>query len=188
MCSDSQTSESAENCPELTCLAADSLARMSREQMPPETGSTVDGADYGLSISESLASYDRDSLSWRTSQICLTGESVEFSEDWPKSGMTRNGTLFQLPPSVLLTGANESGLLLTPIHREHAFSAMKFGYQRSDAHSFGSLSEQLICRHGLKPTVDFLGMMMGYPAMWTLLKDSATVSCPKLQSGSEEGL
>jgi hypothetical protein len=37
-----------------------------------------------------------------------------FSETWPRSGMTRNGTAYQLPPLVPHTGATASGLWPTP--------------------------------------------------------------------------
>jgi DNA (cytosine-5)-methyltransferase 1 len=37
-----------------------------------------------------------------------------FSETWPRSGMTRNGIAYQLPPLVRLTDATESGLWRTP--------------------------------------------------------------------------
>jgi hypothetical protein len=72
-------------------------------------------ADCGLNTSESLARYDLGSSSWKTSQICLTGELSELSGAWPKSGMTRNGKLYPQPPLVPTISENESGLLPTPI-------------------------------------------------------------------------
>ena len=47
-------------------------------------------------------------------QLCLVGEWDEFSETLPRSGMMRNGSVFQLPPLVRLTGGG-SGLWPTPI-------------------------------------------------------------------------
>ncbi len=58
---------------------------------------------YGLSTPDLLASYDRSSSSWRTSQRCLVEGWGEFSETWPRSGMMRNGTVFRLPPLVPTT-------------------------------------------------------------------------------------
>lgn len=57
-------------------------------------------ADCGPSSIGSFASYDPVTSSWRTSQLCLDGALEEFSETWPRAGMTRNGTAFLLPPSV----------------------------------------------------------------------------------------
>jgi hypothetical protein len=71
-------------------------------------------ADYGASTRVSFASYDRDSSSWKTSQLCLDGAWSEFSATWPRAGMTRNGKAFELPMLAPHTGENESGLLPTP--------------------------------------------------------------------------
>ena len=70
---------------------------------------------YGATMPDSLAKYDPASSLWRTSQLCLDGELAEFSETWPRSGMTRNGTLYPLPTLVLHTSESESGLWQTPV-------------------------------------------------------------------------
>ena len=45
----------------------------------------------------------------------LLGRGInEFSETWPRSGMTRNGIAYLLPPLVRLTDETGSGLLPTP--------------------------------------------------------------------------
>ena len=77
--------------------------------------STASGQDYGQSSPELLASYDPATRSWRTSQLCLDGDLDEFSETWPRSGMTRNGIAYRLPPLVRLTDATVLGLLPTPM-------------------------------------------------------------------------
>src|SRR5262245_21186406 len=93
--------------------AAGSPAKTS---VPQESGSasTAREAAYGASSPELLATFDRATCSWRTSQLCLGGEFQECSETWPRSGMTRNGIAFQLAPLVRLTDAIESGFLPTP--------------------------------------------------------------------------
>jgi len=75
----------------------------------------------GPRLSDLLASYDRNTSSWRTSQHCLldqvNGEAdglAEFSETWPSAGMMRNGRTFQLRPWALPTVENASGLWATP--------------------------------------------------------------------------
>lgn len=68
-----------------------------------------------------LASYDRDTSSWRTSQTCLVallsneadGLAV-FSETWPSAGMMRSGKTYQLEPWALPIVESASGLLPTP--------------------------------------------------------------------------
>jgi hypothetical protein len=71
-------------------------------------------AACGPNSLDSLASYDRATQSWRTSQHSLFGGLDEFSETWPRSGMTRSGTAYQLQPLAPPTGEIESGLLPTP--------------------------------------------------------------------------
>jgi hypothetical protein len=82
----------------------------------PERARALAGsaAAYGRSTPELLAKYDPTTSSWRTSQLCLDGALSVFSETWPRSGLMRNGTAYQLPPLVRLTGEIGFGLLPTP--------------------------------------------------------------------------
>ena len=111
----SQTLESAELATSrlLTSSAEDSPARTSRTQ-ESEQELTESAADCGENTQESFASYDPASSSWRTSQLCLTGEWSEYSETWPRAGMTRNGRAYELPTLAHSTGESESGLWPTP--------------------------------------------------------------------------
>lgn len=52
-----------------------------------------------------FAWYDPATRYWRTCQATLVSGSDEFSETWPRSGMTRNGTVFQRRPSAPRTSA-----------------------------------------------------------------------------------
>lgn len=92
-----------------TLSPAGSPARTSATQ-GSEQESTESEVGSGLSMRESLANYDPASCSWRTSQLCLDGEWAEFSETWPRSGMTRNGELFRRPTLERPTSENASGL------------------------------------------------------------------------------
>ena len=76
------------------------------ENMTPDTS--------GPKPSASFATYDHDTRSWRTSQGTFPWGSDEFSATWPRAGMTRNGTAYQLAPSAPLTRETASGLLPTP--------------------------------------------------------------------------
>jgi hypothetical protein len=88
--------------------AADSPARTSPS---PARGQAwqAPARDYGKSTPELLANFDPDTSSWRTSQHCLVEGLETFSETWPRSGMMRNGTAYQLPPLVPRTYEIECG-------------------------------------------------------------------------------
>lgn len=79
----------------LMSLPADSPASHSvaqakdSEQTTPET--------CGPPRSMPFASFDRDSVSWRTSQLSLLSRTSElFSETWPKAGMVCAGAAYRL--------------------------------------------------------------------------------------------
>jgi hypothetical protein len=113
--SDSATSESAERTISrpLTCSVEDSPAK-TFPTPASEQGLTESAADCGASMRESFANYDPATSSWRTSQLCLDGEWSEFSETWPRAGMTRSGRAYELPTLVPHTEENESGFVPTP--------------------------------------------------------------------------
>jgi hypothetical protein len=76
---------------------------------------------YGQKSSGLLATYDRASSSWKTSQTSLlalpSSQGLgleEFSETWPRSGSMRNGIAFRLPPLAPRTEETEFGLWPTP--------------------------------------------------------------------------
>ena len=92
---------------------AASRARISLSQEKAQD-STVRGLVCGGRCTGSFAAWDRTSLSWKTSQRSLFGGWTLFSDRWPRSGTTRNGTAFRLPTLAHLTAATGSGLLHTP--------------------------------------------------------------------------
>jgi hypothetical protein len=104
---------------QLTLWREDSPAR---ERLSPEggPGSGIPKLRYGERCSGSFARYDPATSSWKTSQLSLFGTrgsySERFSGAWPRAGMTRSGTVFQLPPSAPPTAetASSSRLLPTP--------------------------------------------------------------------------
>jgi hypothetical protein len=69
---------------------------------------------YGEKCAASFASYDRESSSWKTSQLCFTWDLAEYSENWPRAGMTRNGIAFPLSPLVPLIDGTEFSFVPTP--------------------------------------------------------------------------
>lgn len=110
---------------QLTLFAEDSRVRtfQTPASVPVLTEIVV---DYSLKSSVSLAKFDPDSLSWRTSQLCLTGGLTEFSGNWPRSGLMLNGTAYQLPPLVprtSVTGCLSSHRFPTPSSSEPGMKA-----------------------------------------------------------------
>ena len=76
--------------------------------------STGPDRDCGQNTRASFASFDPDTSSWKTSQRCLVGGWVEFSETWPRAGTMRRGTVYQLPPSAPITAVTGSFWWPTP--------------------------------------------------------------------------
>lgn len=135
---------------QLDLLMSSAAGSPVRTSASPERvlGSPVLARDYGRSTPELLARLDRDSSSWRTSQLSLLGGLTEFSETWPRSGLMRNGTAYRLPPLVPLTDATESGLLPTP-------AATSYGSNQGGAAGrVGPVRESLetMARRGTLPT------------------------------------
>lgn len=81
-------------------------------------GSRASEAAYGQRSFDCLAKFDPDTSSWRTFQLSLFGGLDEFSGTWPRSGMTRSGTVFRLPTLAPLTDAIGSGLWPTPVRKQ----------------------------------------------------------------------
>lgn len=93
-----------------------------------------------------FASYDRTSRSWRTFRVSFDGNSETYSGTWPRSGMTRSGTVYRRRPSVPRTYAIECSSLPTP-------TATPGGYNQSPSPGAAVRpSLETMARHGLWPT------------------------------------
>lgn len=110
----SEAKKSSKDAEQLTLFPADSLARTYPLQTAEEKEFMAKGLDSGKSFPVLFAKYDRNTSSWKTSQICLDGALESFSETWPRQGMTRNGFAYQLPKLEPITSGIESGYLPTP--------------------------------------------------------------------------
>lgn len=71
-------------------------------------------AAYGLSSPVLLASYDRESCSWRTLQLSLPGMEVSLLATLPRWGTLHHGVLSQQPNPVRLTFESAGGVSLFP--------------------------------------------------------------------------
>lgn len=81
---------------------------------PASERPTTTNATDGPTPLGSLAKYDPDSHSWKTSQVSLlTGTSEPFSETWPRWGTMRNGVCWERTTPAPLTSATDSGFLPT---------------------------------------------------------------------------
>jgi hypothetical protein len=86
-----------------------------------EQASEESGQDFGANTPESFASYDPNTLSWRTLQHSFIEELTLYSESWPRAGTMRNGRCYRLRPLVRLTDATEYSLWPTPTVADGTF-------------------------------------------------------------------
>jgi hypothetical protein len=101
-----------QECQDLTLFAVDTHASLSVPQENDEELMTLD--TYGHGFKTPLATYDPAMQSWKTSEdISLWGEQ-QLLANLPKSGMTRNGVLFQQPDWVRPIAENASSSWPTP--------------------------------------------------------------------------
>jgi hypothetical protein len=102
--------------------------------------------------SASLAWFEPQSCSWRTSQQSLVPDCALFSETWPRSGMTANGHAYELPTLELDISETDGGYLPTPAASDvkGAVSTEATLIQRQ-AHPRGVRLEEALFR-GLLPT------------------------------------
>lgn len=77
-------------------------------------GLTVRGLVFGGSSRESLASYDPEWCVWRTSRRSLFEDLTVCSLILPRTGMTRNGRLYQQPRLMPRTSEKDFSLWPTP--------------------------------------------------------------------------
>lgn len=124
---------------------------------------------FGGKCTESLASYDPDTRSWKTSQISLFEDSIELSDRWPTSGMTRSGTLYPLPTWVRPIAVKEFGLWPTPTvsYGRNATS----GRKPDSKHHSGTTLYDIAYQEGGKLNPNWVEWLMGYPPGWTDLED-----------------
>ena len=95
------------------------------------------GRVFGLSMRELLASYDRDTQSWRTSERSLFGGLMPFSGRLPRSGILVNGKIYEQATWVLRTDGKESGSWPTPDASMTTGGAADEQTRRKQGHSVG---------------------------------------------------
>ena len=144
---------------------------------------TANAQDCSLKPSESFASADPVTSSWKTSQRSLVPTKGEiwgqYSGSFPRSGTMRNGKLYQRAPLVPITFENGSGLLPTPTATDdkdrsaiNVFWTGNGTIRHKTRHGYKScarLSQVLhhLGRPDLAVSARFREWMMGYPLGWT---------------------
>jgi hypothetical protein len=110
-------------------LQAASPAKTYQSQETEQEYKTEREADYGQSAPVLLGSFSPDTPSLKTSQTCLmeNGELglSEFSGTFPRSGMMRSGTVYQLPNLARTITEIGSGLLPTPVASDMGSASQK---------------------------------------------------------------
>ncbi len=150
-----------------TSSAEDSPVRTSR---PPAREPVWRGSApaFGGSTQGSFASYDPDSSSWKTFQLCLGGASETYSETWPRAGTMRSGTAFQRQPSAPLTavtGSSWSRRWQTPQVADSRTNSHNTGSNRRDK-TESSLGSQAL-KHWPTPTSKLGDARRGFPSAAT---------------------
>ena len=95
---------------ELLTLYLEGFHAKTSQQQEKEMAWTDSEAECGDTWRGWLAKYDPDSCLWRTAQCSLLGDLNESLEILPRSGMTRNGLLWELPMLEQTIKGTESGL------------------------------------------------------------------------------
>lgn len=182
-----------------TQLAFKSFAAASRvktsRSLVAALASLANEADYGLNTPDLLATFDPNSLSWKTSQSCLVEGLETFSDRWPRSGTMRSGTAYQLPPLVPLISETGSGLLPTPTARDWQDKARLSVLARlARERGSGTLLPRRLATifensepdvpHRLNPS--FVEAMMGLPIGHTELERLETPSSRRSPKSSAE--
>lgn len=139
------------------------------------------GQVSGLSMRASLANFDPNSSSWKTSQRSLIEEWTLFSETFPSSGMMRSGRLFPLAPWVRHTCDSACSLWPTPTA---SMDGRGFGiplHDRTGRYKRSTVLrvQELVGNHGWRIHPNFTEALMGFPLGWTEIEALETPSSPK---------
>ena len=92
-------------------------ANRSAKQANAKARKTRDTSGHGYE--QPLANYDPTTQSWKMCQVTSLWEEPKSLERLPKSGMTRNGVLYQQPDWVPIISEKESSSWPTPTATDH---------------------------------------------------------------------
>ena len=151
-----------------------------REKVPVSKGG---GRVFGLPCGTLLGYYDPGTVSLKTLEQSLIGDSMLCLETLPRSGTMRSGKIYAQATWVLRTEGKESGLWPTPTTpRPHDNEKTAGKYIPSQnqkdltyavVHDYAKENKEMedFVTGQLNPT--WVEWLMGYPSGWTDLKDLA---------------
>ena len=133
----------------------------------------------GSNIIALLASFDRKSLSWRTSELCFIEGYRKYSEALPPSGMMRGGKLYQLKPLVFPMSASAYGSWPTPTKSDaKRVTDFKLSSLAKRCHGIRgnkwNFAEHVAAECDGFPTASFALSIMGFPPTWADLEPQET--------------
>src|SRR5262245_31491042 len=145
------------------------------------------GRDCGTSSGGLLASYDRASRSWKTSQHSLFADFSTFSETLPICGMTRNGECLALTILEPVRDENAYGYWHTTTTRDYKGQSGRGNRERRGRNGrlhIANLCDQLVDfgRPDLVRSYTFREWLMGLPIGHTDCGRSATPSSRRSRS------
>lgn len=151
-----------------TLFAVDSPAKTSAPLASKQVSSKALGLVSFTNSSESFAWYDRNSLSWRTSQRSLLTDWTPFSESWPKQGLMRSGRAFRQVLWEPVIKETVGGLLPTPTTNDSQNSSLPPSQAERDGLVGAMLRDDSIqTGKGMYLNPCFVEEMMGFPVGWT---------------------
>lgn len=129
---------------------------------------------YGVSAHSWFAIYNRDSSSWKMSQLSLFGDSMPLSETWPRAGCLRHGIVYRLRPSAPISLA--TGYISSPrVPRPVACDGKGAGRLRWERINGGGMNLRDWCAWKLNmayPPVRLVEYLMGFPEGYSNLADT----------------
>ena len=125
-------------------------------------------------FSKSFAWFDNSdpaTCSWKTWQRSLLGDWIEFSESWPRSGMTRNGIAYRLRPLVPRISGTGSSSLPPTLQEQPATPSRDWNGGRSseatqerNSRPLNERIENAAASGQLNP--QWVSWLMGFPIDW----------------------
>ena len=151
----------------------DSLAKTSVWRALARVSEAIE-AGSGLSSPDSLARFDHNTQSWKTSQHCLVEGWETFSEAWPRSGMMRSGIAYRLPTLVRDNFGTAFGLWPTP--NATAFkggrTSPRRGVRNPERNNWQDWCSLVLGQR--YPVPETSEQVMGFPTGYTEIKASET--------------
>ena len=114
-------------------------SRASRGQSQERSEEPMMNAGSGPTSDASLAKWNPEDCSWRTSQASFWEEYSPYLETWPRTGMTRSGQLFGLPTLVRRTDESDVSSWPTAVASLNSNRTT----QRAPSHNDGTHGENL---------------------------------------------